>query len=65
MSSRDEKQKIVDFVTEQCARAGAPRRWRRRLAAFGFTIEKTENGPMIALLPKRKIVCPFPTERFA
>lgn len=62
MPSNSEVTRIVDFVRLQHGRTRSKRRFKRRLAAFGFTIENTDKGPMIALLPWHRIVCPLPAE---
>lgn len=62
--SDSETQKIIEFVCDQRSRSRSWRHWKRRLAAFGFAITHTDNGPMIATLPKREVVCALP-ESFA
>lgn len=55
-----EVQKTIEFVREQRRHARDWRHWKRRLAAFGFAIADTEAGPVIAMLPKGKVVCALP-----
>jgi hypothetical protein len=65
MPSKSETRKIVAFVREQREHAHSRRHWKRRLAAFGFAIEDTEDGPMISMLPKRRVICPLPQDLHA
>ncbi|GKY86265.1 hypothetical protein [Sinisalibacter aestuarii] len=65
MADNSEVEKIVEFVCDQRRHARSRRQWKRRLAAFGFAIKDTDEGPMIATLPKRKVVCPLPDMSFA
>jgi hypothetical protein len=62
MSDTSEVQKIVEFVCDQRRHARSRRHWKRRLAAFGFAIKDTDDGPMIATLPKRQVVCALPQQ---
>lgn len=59
---RHEVAKIVEFVAAQRAMVLSMREWKHRLAGFGFAIEDSEDGPVIATLPRRKIVCALPPE---
>lgn len=60
-----EIEKTVALVREQHGRARNSRQWKRRLAAFGFAIEPTDDGLMIAKLPRRTVVCPVPQDLLA
>jgi ribose 5-phosphate isomerase RpiB len=57
-----EIQKTVEFVRDQRHHARNWRDWKRRLAAFGFAIEKTGDGPMIMALPHREVICALPRD---
>ena len=57
--------KIVSFVSEQRDRVANQRQFRRRITFFGFIIEDTDDGPMIATLPRRRPICPAPAELLA
>ncbi|OIP85905.1 MAG: hypothetical protein AUK37_03665 [Rhodobacterales bacterium CG2_30_65_12] len=60
-----EVQKTIEFVRLQRRHARDWRHWQRRLAAFGFAIAETKAGPMIARLPKGKVVCALPGDLLA
>ncbi len=62
MAKNSEIDEIVTFVCAQRGRVRNDRQWRRRLAAFGFAIADTDEGQMIAKLPRNRIVCPLPQE---
>ncbi|HHC28949.1 MAG TPA: hypothetical protein ENK80_00040 [Rhodobacterales bacterium] len=55
-----EQEKTVAFAIEQFHIARNWRDWKRRLAAFGFGIEKAAEGAVITALPKRKVICALP-----
>lgn len=57
-----EVQKTIEFVRAQRAHAANRKLWKRRLAKFGFAIENSENGPVIAALPDRAVICPLPLD---
>ncbi len=65
MSYKSEIDEIVAFVRDQRERVKTHRQWKRRLAAFGFAIVKTDEGPAIAKLPRNRVVCPVPQELVA
>jgi hypothetical protein len=65
MADNSEIEEIVAFVRDQRARVQTMRQWRRRLAAFGFSIDQTEAGLVIAKLPRHRVVCPVPQELIA
>jgi len=60
MANKKETRKIIDFVSEQYLRSESVLHWRKRLPNFGFAIEDTDDGMMIAMLPKRTLVCAVP-----
>jgi hypothetical protein len=60
--NRSEVARIVEFVASQRAMVLSKREWKHRLAGFGFSIEESDNGPVIATLPRRKVVCLLPPE---
>lgn len=62
MTMNPETEQIVEFVREQRTRVKNQRQFRRRIGFFGFSIEDTDDGPMIAKLPRRRVVCPAPPE---
>lgn len=55
-----EQQKTLAFALEQYRLARNWRDWKRRLAAFGFGIEKAAEGAVITALPERNVVCALP-----
>lgn len=57
-----EVEKTIAFVREQHAHAANRRRWKRRLANFGFAIEPSDHGPVITALPDRAVICPLPLD---
>ena len=65
MSTNPEADRIVDFVRSQRAYVANHRQWRRRISFFGFTVKETDDGPMIAKLPRKHVVCPLPPELMA
>lgn len=60
-----EIEKTVAFVREQRRHSRNWRHWKKRLAAFGFAIEKTREGTMIIAMPQRAVVCPLPGDLLA
>jgi hypothetical protein len=62
MSYQSEIEEIVSFVRDQRARVKNQRQFRRRLAAFGFAIDQAEEGPVIAKLPRHRVVCALPVD---
>lgn len=65
MPMNPEIEEIVDFVRVQRGKVRNQRQFRRRISFFGFSIEETEKGPMIAKLPRRRLVCPVPSDLLA
>jgi len=61
----NEIDKIVTFISEQHKRSRHQKHFRRRISFFGFSIEDTDDGPMIATLPRRHPVCPAPAKVLA
>lgn len=57
-----EIQETIAFVREQRARAENWRRWKKRLANFGYAIARTDDGPVITALPDGKVICPLPAD---
>lgn len=55
-----ENQKTLAFALEQYRLARNWRDWKRRLAAFGFGVEKADNVTVITALPERNVVCTLP-----
>ena len=60
MPTNPEVREIVDFVSSQRAYVRNNRQFRRRIRFFGFTVLDTDDGPMIAKLPRKRVVCPLP-----
>jgi len=59
---RNEQANILDFVIKQRAHVLSFREWKHRLAGFGFSIDRTEQGHMITMLPGHRRVCRLPDQ---
>ena len=57
-----EIQKTIAFVREQRAHADTRRRWKRRLASFGYAIAPSAKGPVITALPDGDVICLLPPD---
>lgn len=59
---KSEKDNILEFVVRQRAHVLSFPEWKHRLAGFGFSIDETDKGHMITLLPTRRRVCMLPEQ---
>ncbi|MCI2399869.1 hypothetical protein [Aliiroseovarius subalbicans] len=61
-AQHNETASILDFVMKQRAHVLSFREWKHRLAGFGFSIDETDKGPVLAKLPSHRMVCALPAE---
>ncbi len=62
---RHQAAKLVDFVLQERSKVLSMREWKHRLAGYGYAIDDTDHGPVIATLPHHREVCALPAEMSA
>ena len=54
--------KLVEFVLQERSKVLSTREWKHRLAGYGYAIDETDHGQVIATLPAHREVCALPAE---
>ena len=55
-----EAQNVLDIVARERAMALSEREWKHRLAGYGYRIDETETGPVIASMVMGHEICALP-----
>ena len=55
-----EATRVLDIVTRERAMALSVREWKHRLAGYGYKINETRNGPVVASMALGHEICPLP-----